>query len=100
MEEEEDIVKEEEVDAEAGLADSQGVVGERSDRDKRLTRFDDGHETKMFGNQNYCHTHGWYVAPTHDSGRCSYPDSCHDATATADDTKNGCELYKRLSHKA
>ena len=77
-----------------------GVLGTNSDQDKRLTRHDDGRTTKRFGNQNYCHTHGWDISPTHNSSNCSYPDKHHISTATAENTHNGCNLYKRLSHKS
>ena len=77
-----------------------GVFGAYSELDKRLTRYDDGRTTKMYGNQNYSHTHGWDNTPSHDSTNCSYPDNFHDITATADITKNGCDLYKCVSHKA
>ena len=77
-----------------------GILGACSDKDKRLTRYDGGRTTKTYGNQNYCHTHRWDNQPNHDSTNCSYPDMHHDNTATAEDTKNGCDLYKRVSHKA
>ena len=35
-----------------------GILGTFSELDKCLTRYDDGRTTKMYGNQNYCHTHG------------------------------------------
>ena len=77
-----------------------GILGAFSVLDKHLTRYDDGRTTKTYGNQNYCHTHGWDNVPSHDSTNCSYPDKFHDVTATADNTKNGCDLYKPVSHKA
>ena len=61
---------------------------------------DDGRTEKYFRNQNYCHTHGWDVSRYHYSPQCHYPNEGHDTTATANDTKGGSELYKRLSHKA
>ena len=61
---------------------------------------DDGRTEKRFPNQNYCYTHGWDVCQGHSSPTCSYPKENHIATATADDTRGGCDLYKRLSHKA
>ena len=50
-------------------------LGAFSELDKRLTRYDDGRTTKMYGNQNYCHTHGWDNVPSHDSTNCSYLES-------------------------
>ena len=44
-------------------------------------------------------THRCGNQPSHDSTNCSYPDMHHNNTATAENTKNGCDLYKRLSHK-
>ena len=75
-----------------------GILGTFSELDKQLTRYDDGRTTKMYGNQNYCHTHGWDNPPSHDSTNCSYPDKFHDIAATAENTKNGCDLYKSVSH--
>ena len=50
-----------------------GILGAFSELDKRLTRYDDGRTTKMYGNQNDYHTHGWDKTPSHDSTNCSYP---------------------------
>ena len=61
---------------------------------------DNGRTEKRSPNQNYCYTHGWDVCQGHTSPTCSYPKENHNTTATADDTKGGCNLYKRHSHKA
>jgi len=44
----------------------------------------DDMDTHHYGNQSYCHTHVWDVAPAHDSSYCSYLDKYHEVTATAD----------------
>ena len=77
-----------------------GILGACSENDKRLTRYDNGRTTKTYGNQNYCHTYAWDNTPNRDSTNFSYPDKFHDITATAENTKNGCDLYKRVSHRA
>ena len=74
--------------------------GVRSFQDKRNKRKDDGRTEKRFKNKNCCHTHGWDVCDEHNSQTCLWPDKHHDATATADNFKGGCDVYKRLSHKA
>ena len=40
------------------------------------------------------------IKTNNDSTNCSYPDKFHDITASAENTKYGCDLYKRVSHKA
>ena len=77
-----------------------GVLGPYGTNDTRTTRVDDGRTTKKFENQNCCHNHGWDVHHTHTSATCMFPDKFHEKTATDGDHKNGCDLYKRLSHKA
>ena len=74
-----------------------GVLGTKLERDDRLTQPDGW--GKKIGKKNYCQTHGWDVGPDHNHSKYMWPDSCHDALATVEDTKNGCQTYKHLSHK-
>lgn len=66
-------------------------------RDRRKSRPDDNRTEKRFSNTNYCHTHGFDVSTAHDSKTCEYPDKYHDFTATKSNTKDGCQIYKRLA---
>ena len=72
------------------------IIGIRGNNDRRKSRRDDGRTKKRFNNCQYCHTHGYDVAENHGSKDCNYPDKNHDFTATLSDTKDGCQLYKRL----
>ena len=83
--------------AEAEVASENG----ESRANDRTKRKDDGRTEKQHkNNKNCCHTHGWDVCDGHDSARCYRPDKFHDATATNDNFKGGCDLYRRLSHKS
>ena len=75
---------------------SDRVKGVRGFNDRRKSRPDDDRIAKRFTNDNYCHTHGFDVSATHDSKRCEYPDKHHDFNATKTNTKDGCQVYKRL----
>ena len=73
-----------------------GVLGAFSDKDKCLTRIDDGRLVKFYQDQNCCHTYGCDVAEGHSSATCIYPDMCHEILATAENPMDECLLYKRI----
>jgi hypothetical protein len=43
----------------------------------------------------YCHTHGLSINHEHTSMTCATRGPNHDATATADNMKGGCNLIRR-----
>jgi len=80
-------VEEVELEEEAGaLADAHLASLEHSRTKTRDST------TNTFGNNNYCHTNGWDNHTSRNSTNC-YPDMHHDVTATATDTKNGCDQH-------